>query len=89
MIYKIVRSKDFKKSFKKLSESDKDKVLGVLYVLANDETLEPKYKDHRLQGRYSQYRSCHVKPDLVLIYRKDDNILTLTAFRIGSHSEVY
>ena len=60
----------------------------MLISLIHKETLEEKYKDHALTGNWKDHRDCHIKPDLVLIYRieEDDNILRLT--RLGSHSEL-
>jgi mRNA interferase YafQ len=56
-------------------------------LLANDEVLPRRYFDHALSGEWDDYRDCHIKPDLVLIYRKpDDSILQLV--RLGSHSEL-
>ncbi|PAF43617.1 type II toxin-antitoxin system YafQ family toxin [Helicobacter sp. 11S02596-1] len=89
MKYEIFRSKDFKKSFKKLSETHKSQVLSILERLANDEILEPKYKDHKLKGEYEGFRECHIKPDLLLIYEKCEDILILTAINVGSHSELF
>lgn len=89
MKYKIIYTKQFKKSFKKLNEINQNKVLTILEKIANDEHLEAKYNDHTLKGKFSDYRDCHVKPDLVLIYEKDKTILILTAINIGSHSEVF
>nr|WP_278777480.1 type II toxin-antitoxin system YafQ family toxin [Helicobacter pullorum] len=57
--------------------------------LANDEALEPKHKDHALKGEYTGYRECHIEPDLLLIYKKQDDILVLVCFRLGSHSELF
>jgi len=60
----------------------------ILYKLINDEILPIKYKDHSLTGNWKNYRECHIKPDLLLIYRKIDlDILSLV--RIGSHSELF
>jgi mRNA interferase YafQ len=43
--------------------------------------------DHPLSGEWSDHRDCHIRPDLVLIYRKpDDDSLELV--RLGSHSEL-
>ena len=57
-------------------------------ALADDQPLEPRHRDHDLSGEWAGYRDCHVKPDLVLIYRKlDANILRLA--RLGSHSELF
>eukprot|EP01037_Dinobryon_pediforme_P017956 gene17956-18191_t len=59
----------------------------VITALARDEPLEPRRRDHALTGDWKDHRDCHVKPDLVLIYRKpDDEVLQLV--RLGSHSEL-
>ncbi|SQD78094.1 type II toxin-antitoxin system YafQ family toxin [Moritella yayanosii] len=49
--------------------------------------LEAKYVDHPLSGNWNGFRDCHVKPDLVLIYRQHENALQLA--RIGSHNDVF
>jgi mRNA interferase YafQ len=59
----------------------------VLQLLLKNKPLAEKYKDHALTGDWSDHRDCHIKPDLVLIYRKPiKNVLQLV--RIGSHSEL-
>ncbi|MBK7849406.1 MAG: type II toxin-antitoxin system YafQ family toxin [Zoogloea sp.] len=65
---------------------DADLVL-VLEALARDQPLEPRHRDHALTGEWKDHRDCHVKPDLVLIYRKPDDV-TLQLVRLGSHSEL-
>ena len=65
---------------------DADLVL-VLEALARDQPLEPRHRDHALTGEWNDHRDCHVKPDLVLIYRKPDDA-TLQLVRLGSHSEL-
>ncbi|MHA48279.1 type II toxin-antitoxin system YafQ family toxin, partial [Campylobacter jejuni] len=64
--YSVTFSKRFKKDFKK-----------IVNKLANDEVLEEKYKDHTLKGNYIGFRECHIKPDLLLVYRKNNDILEL------------
>ena len=59
----------------------------VVDTLANDQLLEPCYRDHALTGEWKDHRDCHIKPDLVLIYQKPD-AETLRLVRIGSHSEL-
>lgn len=59
----------------------------IVTALANDQTLAEKHRDHALTGDWKDHRDCHVRPDLVLIYRKpDDAVLQLV--RLGSHSEL-
>jgi mRNA interferase YafQ len=59
----------------------------VLVALANDNELAEKHRDHALTNNWSDHRDCHIKPDLILIYRKPD-INTLQLVRLGSHSEL-
>lgn len=60
----------------------------VVMSLANDEPLPPASRDHPLSGAWSDHRECHMKPDLLLIYRKPD-ACTLQLVRLGSHSELF
>lgn len=83
----IDRSSAFKRDFKKHGDIDAA-LIEVLYKLLNDEVLQEKYRDHLLTGDWSGYRECHVKPDLLLIYKQPDDG-TLRLARLGSHSELF
>ncbi len=41
-------------------------------LLAEDKPLPEKNHDHALGGDWRDHRECHLKPDLLLIYRKPD-----------------
>lgn len=58
----------------------------VLHCLCSDLPLPKKYRDHQLSGNLKDLRDCHVKPDLVLLYRKQKESIEL--IRLGSHSEL-
>ncbi len=60
----------------------------ILKLLLIDEPLPENNRDHALSGDWTGYRECHVKPDLLLIYRKPDAD-TLRLARFGSHSELF
>jgi mRNA interferase YafQ len=60
----------------------------VLLNLVTDQTLETKYRDHDLSGDWAGYRECHIKPDLLLIYRKSDSDCLKLA-RLGSYSKLF
>jgi mRNA interferase YafQ len=62
-------------------------LLETVTMLASDEPLPRRYFDHPLSGEWSDHRDCHIRPDLVLIYRKPDED-TLELVRLGSHSEL-
>lgn len=59
----------------------------LIESLARDFPLADKHYDHALTGNWKDYRDCHIKPDLVLIYRKPD-AQTLQLVRLGSHAEL-
>jgi len=61
--------------------------MDVVNLLADDTPLPRQNFDHSLSGEWSDYRDCHIKPDLVLIYRKPD-AESLELVRLGSHSEL-
>ena len=87
--YSIVYFKSFVKDYKKLNAKEQVLVDEVITSLANDENLSAKYKDHQLKGELKDFRECHVKPDLLLIYEKEENILLLSIARVGSHSQLF
>ena len=89
--YDIKKSSAFKRAMKKFEHQKKvlEKIECIIDTLANDEPLESKHRDHALQGEYKGYRECHIEPDLLLIYKKCEDILVLVCFRLGSHSEVF
>jgi mRNA interferase YafQ len=64
-----------------------DSFMPLLTLLATDKPIPPHHCDHALTGDLKEYRDCHVKPDLVLIYQKPDK-QTLRLIRLGSHAEL-
>jgi mRNA interferase YafQ len=60
---------------------------AVVTLLAADAILPARCRDHALVGEWSDHRDCHIKPDLVLIYRMPDPAI-LQLVRLGSHSEL-
>jgi mRNA interferase YafQ len=63
-------------------------LMEVVNLLAADKVLPHRNFDHPLAGEWSDHHDCHIRPDLILIYRKpDDGSLELV--RLGSHSELF
>ena len=61
-------------------------LLDAVAMLAEDKPLPRRYFDHPLGGEWNDHRDCHIRPDLILIYRKPDD-QNLDLVRLGSHSE--
>ncbi len=91
---KIERSTAFKRDYKRVKATPKynkrlDFLLSdILTILLDDQILPVSNRDHSLNGDWESYRECHLKPDLLLIYRKSDPS-TLRLARLGSHSELF
>ncbi len=84
----------FKKDYKRIKATprhakDADKLLSTtVKLLAEDKELPTAHRDHSLSGDWVGYRECHIKPDLLLIYKKHGED-TLRLARFGSHSELF
>ena len=89
MKFGLAGTKKFKRSFKRLRLKDNDETIyiDVVSKLLNGIPLDKKYKDHFLKGNPEQYKECHLKPDLLLIYRAYKDEVQL--IDIGSHSELF
>ena len=81
----------FKKDFKRIVRRGYDVRLleKVIAILAEEEPLPQKYKDHPLTGDYAGFRECHITPDWLLIYRISNNELLLYLTRTGTHSDLF
>ena len=84
-------SAKFKKDFKAIQKRGYNINLftEVLNILANEQPLPLKYRDHALAGCYDGHRECHIQPDWLLIYKIEKDILTLTITRTGTHSDLF
>ena len=89
--YSTLFKRDFKREYRgqyrwlleKGGEFDR-----IKYMLANNIPLLPRYHDHPLHGKHEGSRECHVRPDLLLMYRLEgDEVLILE--RLGSHAELF
>lgn len=90
----IERATTFKRDYKRVKATPRHSkdvdalVLTIVSALLVDAALPDGYRDHSLTGNWAGYRECHIKPDLLLIYRKPDE-QTLRLARLGSHSELF
>ena len=91
MNYEVKFTSAFKKSYKLMMKRgfDLSELDTVIDVLRRGENLGEKYHDHALSGNFAGFRECHVKPDWLLIYLLENDILTLTLVDTGSHSDIF
>ena len=89
---KIEQTTRFRRDYKRESKGPHRVTLQAdlslaIRILASDEPLAEKYYDHALTGDWKDHRDCHLKPDLILIYRKPD-AERLQLVRLASHAEL-
>lgn len=85
--------KSFKKDIQrdqkcgKYTKNDFEILKIIINQLQNQESIDLIYKRHFLKGDLLEFESIHIKNDWLLIFKIDDNYLTLVM--LGSHSQVY
>ncbi len=89
----IERSTAFKRDYKRVKATPRHRNIKtllpeVLALLLSDQPLPERNRDHALSGNWAGYRECHIKPDLLMIYKKTSpEVLRLA--RLGSHSDLF
>lgn len=91
---RIERASAFKRDYRRVAATPKHRkdldplLRAVLTKLVVDLPLPEKNRDHPLTGNWVGYRDCHLKPDLLLIYKNsEEGVLRLA--RLGSHGELF
>ena len=89
--YIIRPTKRFKKDLRKIARRvlDVAELYAVIEQLADGKELAPKYRNHQLSGGWKNRYECHIRPDWLLIYYKDNKVLVLTLTRNGTHSDLF
>lgn len=92
MKYRVVTSRRYRSAFRKIIKSgmcSRAQIESVVVSIAKGETLEARYKDHELKGEWKGYRECHIRPDVLLVYQIQDDVLILLLVDIGSHAQLF
>ncbi|MBQ8985289.1 type II toxin-antitoxin system YafQ family toxin [Candidatus Saccharibacteria bacterium] len=90
-MYDLRMTSRYSKSYKKMRKRGLDMSLldNVVDLLRCGEMLPAKYKDHALTGKYKGFRECHIKPDWLLIYAINEEILILVLSDTGTHADLF
>ncbi|HWF43242.1 MAG TPA: type II toxin-antitoxin system YafQ family toxin [Candidatus Kapabacteria bacterium] len=66
---------------------DMQKLEAVMSQLINEFPLDLRNRGHKLQGKFTDRRECHIESDWLLIYKLDANEITFE--RTGSHTDLF
>lgn len=93
MKYEIILTTVFKKDLKRIKKrkKDLDKLIKVVNILAENIELDEKYRDHPLVNstRFKNCRECHIEPDWLLVYKRNNEELILLLIATGTHSDLF
>jgi len=91
-MYKVVLSRRYKTALKRFSRHkyfNQSILEEIIRTLARGEKLEPKQRDHQLLGEFQDYRECHVKNNILLVYQIHKNVLVLLLVALGTHDDLF
>ena len=89
-VLRVKFGKRFRKDVKRLEKSriDLSPLWEVVECLEKGQRLPDVYRDHPLQGKMQGSRECHIGPDWLLRYAKEEKYLLLLLISTGDHRHV-
>jgi len=90
-MYKIETTNKFKHSYQLAQRRGLpiEMLNTIIQRLANGEKLEAACKDHSLRGKFAGLRECHIMPNWLLIYKRDEVLTILYLVDTGTHSDLF
>ena len=90
-MYEVKFTSAYKRSYLRMKKSGAGLSLldSVVDRLRQGKRLDKKLRDHALSGKFQGFRECHIKPDWLLVYLIDNDVLTLTLVETGTHSQIF
>ena len=79
--------KDLKQARKRGLEENRQN--DIILLLLKGEQQPASNRDHALTGNYRGYRECHISPDWLWIYRRNQTLQIVTLVRIGTHADLF
>jgi mRNA interferase YafQ len=91
MKYRLILTSKFKRSLKLAKKRGLNISLleDIVNNLQMDIPLPEKNCDHELKGNFKGFRECHIQPNWLLVYLKENERLTLTLIDTGTHSDIF
>lgn len=90
-MYKIVLTNKFKRDLKRCEKRGfpMKEFQRVADLLAVNNQLPPKYRQHKLTGNYEGRWECHIKADWLLVWEEHENELILLLTDTGAHADLF
>lgn len=89
-MYSLVLTTKFKKDFKRFKRRGypASELKNILQMLHESGTVPGDYKPHKLLGKYHECWECHIKSDLLIIWKVYEDQNKIALIRTGTHSDL-
>ena len=86
---RLLTTRHFNRDLKRARKRGKDiaKLHAVVNILLKGERLPRRCRAHALSGDWQGFWECHLEPDWLLIWKQEEDTLTLV--RTGTHSDLF
>lgn len=90
-MYTVKFTAAYKRGYKLMKRRGADMSLlnDAVDTLRQGKALDVRYQDHELSGKYRGFRECHIRPDWLLVYILEKDVLVLTLTDTGTHSDIF
>jgi len=90
-MYNLSFGSKFKRDFKAIKKRGYpiDQIVDVFNLLEKKGKLPDKYFSHKLSGNYVNCWECHIRPDWLLIWERDETLKEIRLIRTGTHSDLF
>jgi mRNA interferase YafQ len=90
-VYRIEFTQQYLKDLRlaRARNLDENKLNKVITILASGNNLPRKYLNHKLSGKFRGLNECHITPDWLLIYAKNERLTLITLIRTGTHEDLF
>ncbi|MBQ0142064.1 MAG: type II toxin-antitoxin system YafQ family toxin [Prevotellaceae bacterium] len=91
MAYNITFTKNFSKDVERCRKRgyNMTKLRDVLDILIETGSVPSQYRPHKLSGNRDGEWECHISPDWLLVWKQNDQELTLLMLNTGTHSDLF
>lgn len=91
-MYIVDSTKAYRKAYKRFlrhKDFNRNILENIVSTLARGEKLDARYSDHQLIGEFQEYRECHIKDNILLMYQKHEDVLLLLLVNLGTHDDLF
>lgn len=91
MAYIFTTTRAFDKAVKRCQRRGypMEKLIAAIKLLVSEGTLPRQYLPHKLKGNYAGVWECHIAPDWLLLWKQDDERLTMLMVDTGTHADIF